>query len=505
MEQPSITKKRIFGGVSLLLVFCFLIFAGTHAYLRIEAPPGTKIVGTIKNASGLVVKSLDAGQKKGLLLSPGSYFAEFSSGNKITGYQISAHRFLIPTTIKLKFQNQKDAIALGQSTRGCISDVASSSISVYYECQRQSTNLPAIFDGTNQKTLFGNEANITATNPLITSTAPYMGNLITISGKQNVPSVAFNQISLVSGAATQVAQSQLPNNFGFNTFDLQTDTVNPNNPLFALYNNPSDKFLVFDKMGSSYRSMDIPERKKVPQYTVKFRVVNSKIYVLRGLSVDTAAGEGGEKPFNDFSDPQQYSVIDTFSGRTETSIKLSNSFRIENLFVNSKGQALVLGRYKNDSDSSLFLVQAKKLVKLPTLGTLRDGLAWASDNEFYYLSGVEMFKYSINDKVSYLVYKNDQASVSSLTNQFGSVYLSVSPSDSSNLVYLRLTEKDLGLGRPETVLPIYNDIAHSILSVNIYKDGLYIQALKGKSESEILAYLKTFGLDPRSYVIYFNQ
>jgi hypothetical protein len=116
-----------------------------------------------------------------------------------------------------------------------------------------------------------------------------------------------------------------------------------------------------------------------------------------------------------------------------------------------------------------------------------------------------MFKYSINDKVSYLVYKNDQASVSSLTNQFGSVYLSVSPSDSSNLVYLRLTEKDLGLGRPETVLPIYNDIAHSILSVNIYKDGLYIQALKGKSESEILAYLKTFGLDPRSYVIYFNQ
>lgn len=519
MNRLTSRKSIILGLVAVIFLWTLFYFA-THKIVVIKNPGQNSASGVLVSSNEESKLSIPAGGEKRLFLASGDYRLTVNKdgANQRSTYYLGLSGFGTKN-INLNFRNQKQSISLGDSELGCVLYSKKSQQVTYRQCEGPSSNKNTLV-----LTKDGETYNKVSRphNPEFLDwylATPYLEGLLDVTMDDS----ELQKITKLNFSNNLLGEARGSYKFDdIKVANIFSDKNQQDNKRFAVLRENMSILSFRDIDDTNPTSIDLSsELTNGSARTVIGTISGDKLYVFDGDSFYASQGDEATESRGNTKADQKLLVIDLSSGQT-SSVALADGILVGSISSGESGEVAlsVISSREKDGHSVLF-VKNGEVSSSPMVDDMAPGQAcWVGNNLYYITKHGEVVNYDKASSTAYLVYSNGASSLSNLACVFGSLYLTINDSGSSESAQVKHIAIDLQADFPdgqeatraEDIFPIIGDQENNIALADSFKSRIKILyrdfddqgfthpcAVTDQEYSDLIKYLNGLGIDSKAY------
>lgn len=516
-----LTSKRsvILSLVAIVLLWTLFYFA-THKIVVVKNPGQNSASGTLVSNKKESKLNIPAGGEKRLFLASGDYRLAVSKDgtNEKSTYYLDLSGFGTKT-IDLNFRNQKQSISLGDSELGCVLYGKKSQQVTYRQCEGPSSDKNTLV-----LTKDGEAYNKVSRphNPEFLDwylATPYLEGLLEVTMDDS----ELQKITKLNFSNNLLAEAKAPYKFDdIKVANIFSDKNQQDNKRFAVLRENMSISSFKDIDDTNPTSIDLSsELTNGSARTVIGTISGDKLYIFDGDSFYASQGDEPAESRGNTKTDQKLLVVDLLSGQT-SSVALADGILVGSISSSESGEVAlsVISSREKDGHSVLFIKNGE-VSSSPLVDDMAPGQAcWVGNNLYYITKQGEVVNYDKTSSIAHLVYSNGASSLSNLDCVFGSLYLTINDSGSSESAQIKHIMIDLQTDFPddpeatraEDIFPIIGDQENNIALGDSFKSRIKILyrdfddqsfthpcTVTDQEHSDLIKYLNGLGIDSKAY------
>lgn len=532
-NSPTLNKKHI---VLIILGLTFLmvtVFFFTHSIVIIKGTGDDKKSVYIHQGSEGQQKVFNVTKNsKTMILPKGTYTIEVSSGDKQSLYQRRFGSFSI-STVSVNVVSQKKSLSLGTSSFRCASTPDQGQSIIFYPCNPSYaealdikrngalTNIRQSLDPHETPGIHADDERSDSAGSII---KPYHGGYLEALSLSNA---LFMRERTSTGDVISSEISEVKN-FQSIISDTHFATVNDkNNTTFAILDQEKYILWIFkNAQDTNPTRIDLTKEKPTKDGVLVEQLFLSGDFAYVTLTRDSSTlethdseGEVDEKLEDEVETAnaeQKIIKVDIKKGTVSKVIKLPDDFLVRQISASSSGNILLTPHFSSEIQR-ITVLRNGTLENIPFLSNDIRNICWEDGENFYYSTGDgnKLYKYSLKDNGSFLIYENPVATIASLSCAFGNLSFTLT-SEKDGIIegynHFALDNKNRSGNNLESVLPLYIDIAtDTVVKVSQNKDSVLVSLLyspgtlpsKDQIQTMILVKLEEQGIETKDLTIEF--